>query len=163
MAIRLAVVLMSAACALGACGTAAQNLAQQYSPQDTAWSRKPGDNTLTVTAKYRELSSKGGTTMELLPVARYTSDLVHYAYGNTYGGVETRDIAPRVNADFRKQDVRVEYCNVSGVCTFSKLPDGDYFVIASLTWKGLIGENRNRHVMKRVAVKDGATSVVVGD
>lgn len=151
-----------AAIALSACSTSSRNeMVAKYDPNALAWSHAIGANAIEGKAVSGQLVSTGGTRVDLLPFSGYTSDLITYAYGNTTGGAEIRDIAPRVSPLFRANDIKTVFCNVDGEFQFEHVAEGDYFLIASLTWKGLLGENRNKHVMKRVNVTSGETVQVI--
>jgi hypothetical protein len=151
------ITLVVCATALGACtNLAAREVFTLYDKKDGAWSRSVGGNTIRGTATWGSIMSEGGDSAELFPVTPYTTELMTYAYGNTSGGPEIRDIAPAISPLFRANDLKVEYCNSRGIFTFGDLPDGEYFVVATVAWKEL-GANRNKHVMKRVAVHGGQT------
>jgi len=138
-----------------------------FSVDDVSWVREPGDSTVLGSAslKLRDGTPKtcAGFSVELLPVATYSSERIFRTYGNNHAGqVLLEDDPPKFTPDAPgyHEYVIKGVCSAQGVFRFEKVPAGDYFVMVFVIWD-VAGANppakTGGAVMKRIHVNPHAT------
>ena len=159
-------VFATAAVALSAC--AGMDREAKFSSHDVAWSKKPGENTIVGTAKVA--SSGQARTCASLPVrlapdSDYTRERVALLYGDTKEAFVDAKQAARareksgaaVTPAYEKA-VKASTCDGSGRFVFKNLPDGAYYVMAPVVWRGKLGEvSEGGFFMQRITVAGGET------
>lgn len=144
----------------------------RFKPEALEWSQRAGRNTITGDAILR---TRGGairtcaaTEARLWPLSDYTLDFLGPLFlgaslsppDRTARGLKGIEVGVY-------RYVRAATCNGQGVFTFSDLPDGQYFLTASVTWEvPRFGQGRSGadvqggDLGKLVSVKGGQTLVV---
>jgi len=135
-----------------------------------AWSTKPGGNTVTGDALLRtrggDVKTCAGLNVTLLPATPYTAEYIWRRFGSEDGGYSGNvDVGPITLAPDLDRFRRSGVCDAQGVFTFANLPDGAYYVIATVTWEvpEMAGyysymSLQGGDIAKRVEVKGGETA-----
>lgn len=141
-----------------------------FNPTEAAWSTKDGNNTITGSALMRtvggDVKTCGGFTVFLQPVTTYSSEIMSKLFGSTEGGFARRP-ANVETPDGYDALLRTTTCDAQGKFTFSKLPDGEYFVATKVTWGAVQGgqysyiSQQGGVVMQKVRVAGGQTREIV--
>jgi hypothetical protein len=126
---------------LAAAATIVQ-LDSTFNVDDVSWVRAPGNSSVSGKAflKLRDGSEKdcAGFSVELLPVATYSSERIFRTYGNNRAGqVLLEDNPPQFTPDAPgyHEYVLNGRCDAAGEFRFDKVPAGDYFVMAFIIWE----------------------------
>jgi hypothetical protein len=146
------------------------HLTARFNPAEVAWFSAAGTNTLGGTAIIR--SDNGGAKtcaaleVMLIPVSAYASERMRALYGSDREGFNP--ILLGRPADFGGDDpgylaaARSTRCDARGRFSFTGLPDGDYFVVAVVTWRerrgGLV---EGGYLMQRVQLATGEAKDVL--
>lgn len=141
-----------------------------FDPDAVSWIRGPGDASVSGQAfiRLKDGSLKGcaGFGVELLPVADYSSERIRRTYANTdQGQILIEDHPPTFIPDVREYHEMVlkANCDASNEFVFSKVPAGQYYVLAFIIWDVGTGKNVAKAggaVMKRIDVQPHSGNVV---
>ena len=137
---------------------------------DVRWVRSAGNSTVSgkVSLKMRDGTAKScaGFPVELLPVAKYSSERIFRTYAsNTSGQVLLEDNPPKFTPDAPEYHVYLlkSSCDAQGEYRFENVPAGDYYVMAFIIWD-VAGSNpaakSGGAVMKRIRVAPDSKVVV---
>jgi len=133
-----------------------------YNPNDVAWALQSGPNAVMGSALLRtvggDIKTCAGYTAYLLPVSAYTTEAVMRAGGSAQGGLirwgSKYYIDPAVGNVTRQTT-----CDAQGNFSFTSLPDGEYFVVARVTWgapyRGWTN-TQGGELFQRVALRGGS-------
>jgi hypothetical protein len=144
--LKLAVLAVGiAACAAGGAG-----LAQAQSSADGAtglqWSAGSGPNSVSGDAVLRtrggDVKTCAGLDVKLVPVNERTEIYARWAFGSAAGGYASsisQSVDKATMPDEAVPFIRAKKCNAQGQFNFAGLPDGSYYVIATVTWQAPSG------------------------
>lgn len=162
--------ILVAVLAAAGCARAPAVLQSSFDPAEVAWFAGRGTNTITGTAILR--TEQGGVKtcaaqeVTLTPVSTYARERMRHLYGSDEEGFNPK--AGGVPALFAASDQRYEKtvkstrCDGRGHFGFTELPDGDYFVIAAVTWRARsYGLEDGGFLMRRVHVSTGEMKEVL--
>jgi hypothetical protein len=141
-----------------------------FDPKEVAWSKQRGANAIVGTAQLKAddgaTRSCASLSVRLAPDSSYTRERVELLYGDADAAYVSATEAKRVRAQ-PGADVKAAYekslkaatCDAKGRFTFKNLPDGTYYVMAPVVWRGKIGEvSEGGFFMQRVTVEGGETA-----
>jgi hypothetical protein len=168
----LAATAASLAVALAACETTYESPRARsgFDPSDVAWAGKRGDNTIIGTAQLRAgdgvSRSCAALSVRLAPDSSYTRDRVERLYGDAESSfvtaTEAKEARAQAGADAGKayeKSLKAARCDAQGRFAFKNLPDGTYYVMAPVVWRGKLGEvSEGGFFMQRVTVEGGETA-----
>lgn len=155
---------------LAGCASEPVTLQSHFDPGEVAWFSARGTNTLSGTAFLRNYrgnaKSCAGLAVTLMPVSAYARERMGHLYGA--GDEGFNPLTGGIPADFANDDGRYmaaaksTRCDAHGRFAFSELPDGDYYVIATVTWRDReYGLEQGGYLMRRVQVSTGETKEVL--
>lgn len=168
---KLVVSLTFAAGLLASCAAPAPvTMSSTYNPQEVAWALANGNNTITGSAVLRtrggDVKTCAGLPAALIPVSAYSSEFMLKTFGSTTSGIS--QYSPNITLDPAfGSTIRKTVCGPQGDFSFSNLPDGDYFVVGTVTWEAVSGgryaylAKQGGDMMQRVSVAGGETKSVV--
>lgn len=156
--------LIWAALLLAGCATAPVTLQSRFDPGEIAWFEGRGTNAITGTAIMRTdtgaVKTCAALAVTLFPDSRYARERMRHLYGSDEDGFNP--LAGGVPANFATPDPRYDAaakstrCDGRGRFGFNDLPDGDYFVVAAVTWRAhRFGLTQGGYLMRRVHVSTG--------
>ena len=145
-------------------------LQSRFDPAEVAWFSGRGSNTISGSAILRSYSGTIKTCaalpVVLFPVSAYGRERMRHLYGS-----ETEGYNPQAGghpADFVPDDPRYQTtaktgrCDAHGRFVFANLPNGDYYLVATVTWRERpLGIDEGGSLMLRVKVADGDTRDVL--
>jgi hypothetical protein len=146
----------------------------QFDPSEIAWFNQPGNNTIQGNAVLRtvggEVRTCAGLQAQLAPVSTYGSERIRTIYKNDERGyVQALDLMefPSTDPAF-SASIRTTTCDSQGNFIFERLPDGEYYVNATVTWGvpqvGYYSSYTSTEggiLMQRVRVSGGETRRIV--
>lgn len=142
-------------------------LDSRFDRDEVSWIEEPGTATVSGQAHLtlRDGSRKGcaGFHVELLPVARYSTERILKTYGNTERGqVLLEDNPPKFTPDaagYHEMVIKAS-CDQRHRFSFRQVPAGDYYVIAFIIWDvpGAPGTKTGGGAMKRLRVEPGSAN-----
>jgi hypothetical protein len=155
---------------LAGCAGGPVTLQSRFDPGEVAWFAARGTNTIAGSAILRSFNGKAKTCVALpvtlMPVSAYARERMRYLYG-----AEDEGYNPRVGgkpADFGGDDpgyiatAKTTRCDARGRFSFSELPDGDYYLVTTVTWRDrAFGMESGGSLMQRVHVSTGETKEVL--
>src|SRR5262245_50136664 len=141
-------------------------LATPMTASEIEWARRSGANTVTGLA----LIESGGTThscagssANLIPDSAYARARMTAIFGNPARGMRAASVGP---VKFERDDplyvqtLRTAPCDTAGSFSFPRVPDGVWFVTASVKWQG-DSRVEGGSLMQRVDVRGGRLVQVV--
>lgn len=139
-------------------------LENRFDRSEVEWIRQAGNSSISGEAFLKledgTIKSCSGFNVELLPVAKYSSDRIARTYGNTeLGQVLLEDNPPTFTPDAREYHEMVlkSVCNERGEFFFGNIASGAYYVIAFIIWdaegKDGVPARTGGGVMKRITVE----------
>ncbi len=155
---------------LAGCATGPVLLQSRFNPAEVAWFAGRGTNTIEGSAIVRSYNGKVKTCaalpVMLLPVSAYARERMTYLYGSGEEGYNL--LVGGRPADFAGDDprylaaVKATRCDARGRFAFSELPDGAYYLVATVTWREReLGMDEGGSLMQRVQVQTGETKDVL--
>jgi hypothetical protein len=155
---------------LTGCGGGEVTLQSRFDPNEVAWFSARGTNTILGSAILRSANGKVKTCaalpVTLFPVSAYARERIRHLYES-----ENEGFNPLVGgkpADFGGDDpgymatAKTTRCDARGRFSFSELPDGDYYLVATVTWRErTFGIENGGSLMQRVHVSTGETKDVL--
>ena len=168
----LAATAVALALILAACETTpfASRDDVSFNPNEVAWAKQRGANTIVGTAQLKAgdgvTRSCASLSVRLAPDSSYTRERVELLYGDADAAYVSATEAKRaraqpganVKASYEKS-LKAATCDAKGRFTFKNLPDGTYYVMAPVVWRGKIGEvSEGGFFMQRVTVEGGETA-----
>jgi hypothetical protein len=156
--------------ALISCTAGPVTLQSHFDPAEVAWFSNRGTNTIQGTAIVRTargaVKTCAALPVMLFPVSTYARERLTVLYGspdrgfNPYTGGRPADFAGD-DARYRAT-VKTTPCDAHGRFFFAELPDGDYYLVATVTWReraaGLV---EGGSLMQRLHVSTGETKEVL--
>lgn len=146
-------------------------LKNAFDVDEIKWVKEVGNSSVKgkVFLKLPDGQYKGcaGFNIELLPVAKYSSERIYNVYGNNeQGQILLKDNIPKFTPDPKEyHDLLIKgQCNEKGEFSFSKVKAGDYYVMAFIIWDTQVDGKPAKDggaVMKRIHVKENATLEVL--
>lgn len=141
-----------------------------FNPAEVAWASAVGTNTINGNAVLRtvggEVRTCAGFEAVLSPVSAYSTEMMGAQFGSSTRGYTS--YWKEVTSDPRYRDTnRRTTCDSQGNFRFDRLPDGEYFVITSVTWSAPTGgrysymASQGGGMMQRVSVAGGETKSIV--
>lgn len=162
----------SLALTLAACETTqmSSRYDPSFDPTDVAWSKQRGSNAIVGTAQLKAgngiTRSCASLSVRLAPDSDYTRDRVERLYGDAdsayVSAAEAKSVREQPGAKVApayEKSLKAATCDAKGRFTFKNLPDGTYYVMAPVVWRGKIGEvSEGGFFMQRVTVEGGETA-----
>lgn len=159
-----------AALILAGCAGGPVTLQSRFDPAEVAWFSARGTNTIEGSAIVRSYNGTVKTCaalpVMLFPVTAYARERMAHLYGSETEGFNL--LVGGRPADFANDDpryqaaVKTTRCDAHGRFAFSELPDGDYYVVATVTWRErAMGMDEGGSLMQRVHVSTGETKDVL--
>lgn len=137
-----------------------------FSPDEVSWSTKPGNNTVTGFAVLRTASGEARTCaallVRLIPDSAYARERMTGIYGSLSQGT-TRVGGPAYKEDATDKayvaSVRETRCDGQGNFTFESVPNGVWYLTASVVWSvnPSRGATEGGAMMKRIELTGGQT------
>lgn len=153
---------------LTGCTAGPVTLQSRFDPAEVSWFAARGTNAIQGTAILRTergtVKNCAALPVMLFPDSTYARERLSLLYGsaehgfNPYTGGRPADFT---NDDPRYQaTVKTVPCDAHGRFAFTELPDGDYFLVATVTWRerGLV---EGGSLMQRLHVSTGETKEVL--
>ena len=117
------------------------NLTSTFNPQEVAWSKATGTGSITGQAFFQTRGGQprtcAGLQVSLQPHSTYGDERLSAIYGNTEKGA-VHALATRVqfvpDDPTYKETVKTSTCDAQGNFSFTSLPAGKYFLVASIVW-----------------------------
>jgi hypothetical protein len=141
-------------------------LSSGIAPAEVEWARKTGRNTVSGNASLKS----GGTThtcagqsANLIPDTAYARARMTAIFGNATRGTRAASLGP---VKFERDDplyvqtLRTARCDSSGSFSFPGVPDGVWYVTASVKWQGA-SQVEGSSMMQRVDVQGGRLVKVI--
>ncbi len=157
--------------ALAACASAPPPIVVPGGPFDSAqvaFLAQPGTNKIEGQAFMRQngggVVTCAASDVNLVPRTRYAERRMVAVYGSTAGG--SLPIGAALRADDSAVDpaykaaVLTAKCDAAGEFLFERVPDGDYFLAATVAWQVLNGAE-GAVLMEPVSVRGGETARVL--
>jgi len=134
-------------------------LSSGIAPTEVEWARKPGRNTVSGTASLRDgatIRTCAGTSANLIPDTAYARARMTAIFGNATRGTRAASRGP---VKFERDDplyvssLRSARCDTAGSFSFPGVPDGVWYVTASVKW----GQDQTdgSSMMQRIDVQGG--------
>jgi len=142
----------------------------EFKADEVKFVKQPGTSTVTGKAflKLADGTYKdcAGFNIELLPVAAYSNERITKTYGNNqHGQILLEQNPPKFTPDVPEYHEMLlkGSCDQRGEFRFSKVPAGDYFVMAFIIWETSTTPPRKTGggVMKRITVPAGSAVKVL--
>lgn len=132
-----------------------------FHAEDFAWSAVAGPNAIVGTVVYRgeggERWTCAGGSVALTPETPYSRRRIEALYGSTEVAVEPISALRRRSIGTASPEygrfVRSTRCSARNTFAFSRLPDGDYFLVTALRPRA--GAPESVAVMRRVEMRGG--------
>lgn len=159
-----------AALILAGCSSEPVALNSRFDPAEIAWFSARGTNTIEGTAIVRTyngtVKSCAALPVMLIPVSSYARERMAYLYGSGEEGFNLLTggrAAAFANDDARyAASAKTSHCDARGRFAFAELPDGDYYLVATVTWREREqGVDQGGMLMQHVHVATGETKDVL--
>lgn len=169
-AVLAAFIIAGCGAILGGCAAGPVAVQSRFDPSEVAWFAARGTNAITGSAILRSFNGKVKTcaalAVTLMPVSAYARERMRALYNSENDGFN-----PLIGgnaADFGGDDpgylttVRTTRCDARGRFSFNELPDGDYYLVATVTWRDRsFGMDKGGSLMQRVHVSTGESKDVL--
>ncbi|GGY65727.1 hypothetical protein GCM10011613_07010 [Cellvibrio zantedeschiae] len=146
-------------------------LKNPFSIDEVKWVKEVGNSSVKgkVFLKLPDGQYKGcaGFNIELLPVAKYSSERIFNVYGNNeQGQILLKDNPPKFTPDPKEyHELLIKgQCNEKDEFLFANVKSGDYYLMAFIIWDAKVDAKPAKDggaVMKRIHVKENATLEVL--
>ncbi len=143
-------------------------LSNEFNKHEAEYVLKKGNNTIKGNAFMRQLGGGivtcAGYEVILLPVTKYSSERIQNLYNSTYKGyanyyrLNSIQFTPE-SLEYTDYEKKLQ-SNSDGRFTFENIPDGEYLVLAQVTWVAG-NEIQGGCLMKRVSVHGGETQDII--
>jgi hypothetical protein len=136
---------------------------------DAAWAAQPGKNTISGSALMRTMTGDvktcAGLLVELIPDTPYARERMTISFGSPEGGYfpASNLTAPSPDPEYTRS-VRRSVCDAQGSFSFEGLPDGSYFLTASVVWNIPVQNAafvQGGDIMQHVSVSGGEVRKIV--
>jgi hypothetical protein len=156
--------------ALAGCASGPVTLTSRFDPAEVGWFAGRGTNTISGSAIVRSdrgtVKTCAALAVVLFPVSAYARERMRYLYGSEEEGFNP--LLGGRPADFGGdnlrylQTARTSRCDAKGRFSFRELPDGDYYVVTTVTWhEGHFTLDQGGSLMLRVQVTTGETREIL--
>ena len=150
----------------------AAQLSRSLTPEEVAWSRGRGSNTVSGQALMRtrggDVKTCAGLEAQLIPYTAYAQERIAFSFGAGREGfarptTQTFDPDPAVYGETIRQTV----CDAQGGFAFYNVPDGRYFVLVNVSWGAVSGgyypyvAEQGGLLMGQVEVRGGETTRLI--
>jgi hypothetical protein len=170
VAVFLLLVAGGADLVLTGCARGPVPLENRFDPAEITWFDGRGTNTIAGTAIMRTdrgaVKTCAALPVTLFPVSAYARERMRHLYGSEADGFNP--LVGGVPANFLGDDPRYTAaaksarCDTHGRFLFAGLPDGDYYLVATVTWRERAqGIEHGGMLMQRVQVSAGETRDVL--
>jgi hypothetical protein len=141
-------------------------LSTPIAPSELDWARKSGTNTVTGLALIDsggDTHSCAGGSANLIPDSAYARARMTAIFGNASRGMRAASLGP---VKFERDDplyvqtLRTAPCDAAGSFSFPRVPDGVWYVTASVKWQGA-AQVEGGSLMQRVDARGGRLEKVV--
>lgn len=139
-----------------------------YEQVEVAYAKKTGNNTIEGNAFMRQqgggVVTCAGNEVFLVPVSHYAKERMAFLYNHESGGVAS--YYALMNKKFDKTDEsyladrRTTICNSDGRFTYKGIPDGEYYVGASVYWI-VANAHQGGTMVRKIDVKGGGETEVI--
>ncbi|CUB04086.1 hypothetical protein [Marinomonas fungiae] len=158
-------IISIASLALFGCKTSAikENFNSTFNLDEVSFIKEDGTNTITGNAFLRQrgggVVTCAGENITLYPVTDYSSERMQYLYGSTKHGynsaasLNTRLIDFSSTPDSYFTMTRSTICDSDGRFKLTEVPDGEYFVTATVLW--VVKNTQGGYLMEKVSVSGG--------
>lgn len=162
-------IVLGVALAVGGCTQLAVQdspLSKPIVPSEIEWARQTGANTVSGSA----IMTAGGTrhtcagqSALLIPDSAYARARMTAIFGNATRGTRAASLGP---VKFESDDplyvssLRSTRCDAAGSFSFSRVPDGTWYVTSSVKWQGA-AQAEGGSMMQRVELRGGRFVKVV--
>ena len=123
-----------------------------------------GNNTIKGSALWRQsgggVVTCAGGQVGLVPATAYAIERIEHLYGNSTAGALVKQLEFEPDPVDFKVFVRSVQCDAQGYFSFTRVPDGDYFAITSVSW-AVANRMQGGPLMERVSVAGGDTKEIV--
>lgn len=162
-------IILGVALAVGGCTQLTVQdspLSRPIAPSEIEWSRHTGTNTVSGSAIATADSTPhtcAGQSALLIPDSAYARARMTAIFGNTTRGTRAASLGP---VKFEKDDplyvssLRSTRCDAAGSFSFSRVPDGIWYVTSSVKWQGT-AQVEGGSMMRRVELRGGRFVKVV--
>lgn len=132
--------LMTLCFLLVSCATTHQ-LKTSFKKEELDFLKTKGNSTISGQALMRTVSGDiktcAGQAVYLTPVTAYSSERVSLLYGGSESGFKSAKskikLEPQAPKEYFESDIK-SICDAAGKFEFTKIPNGEYFLIATVTW-----------------------------
>lgn len=140
-----------------------------FSASDVDWAAKPGKNTIAGSALMRTMAGDvktcAGLLVELIPDTPYARERMTVSFRGAESGYfpASNLIAPPPDPDYTRT-VRRSVCDAQGSFSFEGIPDGSYFLTASVIWNIPLQYTamvQGGDLMQRISVSGGEVRKIV--
>jgi hypothetical protein len=135
-------------------------LSAPIAPSEVDWARRSGANTVSGSALIKvgdRRHSCAGQSANLIPDSAYARARMTAIFGNTTKGMRAASLGA---VKFERDDplyvstLRTTRCDASGSFSFSRVPDGVWYVTSSVKWQGA-SQIEGGSMMERVDLRGG--------
>jgi hypothetical protein len=135
-------------------------LSTPVAPSELEWSRKSGANSVSGIALIKAGGAThtcAGQSANLIPDSDYARARMTAIFGNASRGMRAASLGPQ---KFERDDplyvstLRRTRCDPSGSFSFSRVPDGVWYVTTSVKWQGA-SQIEGGSMMERVDLRGG--------
>ncbi|MCW5734095.1 MAG: hypothetical protein KIS73_08215 [Enhydrobacter sp.] len=160
---KYAALLLALALALAACSQFEPQqsaLSTPVAPAELDWARKPGANAVSGIALIKAGGTNhtcAGQSANLIPDSAYARARMTAIFGNATKGMRAASLGAE---KFDRDDpvyvatLRTTRCDGSGSFSFSRVPDGVWYVTSSVKWQGTT-QVEGGSMMQRVDLRGG--------
>jgi len=160
---KLAALFLGLTLALAGCaqfGSQESALSTSLTPSDVDWARKSGTNTVNGIALIRAGGAThtcAGQSANLIPDNPYARARMTAIFGNATKGMRAASLGAQ---KFERDDplyvssLRRTSCDPSGSFSFSRVPDGVWYVTTAVKWQGA-SQMEGGSMMQRVDLRGG--------
>ena len=135
-------------------------LSRPIAPSEVEWSRKSGSNSVYGVALIKSGARNhtcAGQSAILIPDSAYARARMTAIFGNTTRGMRAASLGPEKfdrNDPLYISTLRTTRCDGSGSFSFSRVPDGVWYVTTSVKWQGA-SQIEGGSMMQRVDLRGG--------
>lgn len=135
-------------------------LSRPIAPSEVDWARKSGANSVSGIALIEARGTRhtcAGTSAHIIPDSAYARARMTAIFGNTTRGMRAASLGAE---KFERDDplyvstLRTTRCDPSGGFSFSRVPDGIWYVTSSVKWQGS-SQVEGGSMMRRVELRGG--------
>jgi len=135
-------------------------LSRPIAPSEVDWARRSGENSVSGIALIKAGGAThtcAGQSANIIPDSAYARARMTAIFGSTTKGMRAASLGPQ---KFERDDplyvstLRTTRCDSSGSFSFSRVPDGIWYVTSSVKWQGA-SQVEGGSMMQRVELRGG--------